>query len=290
MLTTKDYLKAEPLDAVVARVNDEYNVEIQSSSVRVSALESQGGTRTRIVLTPNQSTSEFNTSPPIERTEFFYDRLDLASFFKATGVKDLGGLKLPATTFDVLNAIGELNDIKFTLNDFVHKQFDQYGQEYVLEANPKSLRFVGSIRFKLVNTTKQLLQNLGNVVELPFANTWPIGTDGTKLIGQYQTSGYDFTEEREFLKALSKDSVWPSGRKVAQILERITGRAWVCSTTAADWNVAFEAINGEARLKVFYNGRVLPRYTPRTDFQNVLILQLGSLSNNVNGYLLIHYN
>lgn len=290
MLMTRDYLQAAPWDALIARINDTYQIELEPYTTQLVELESQGGTRTRVVIAPHQVDSETNTAPDVSRTEYFYDRLDLASFFKGPTIKQLSGMTVPTDTFKILDAISELNDIKFTLNDFIHIQYDSYGQRYTLQANPKSLRFVGSVQFELVNTTKQLLSNLGAKREFPDANSGPLGTSGLKRAAQYMTGGFDFTEEREFLKSLSKTSVWPSGRKMAAILQDVTKQPWVCSTNQVEWNIGFANINGEARLEVMYNGIVLPRFSPRKDIQRVLVLRLSDLSTNVDGYALLHYN
>ena len=290
MLMTRDYLQAAPWDALTARINDAYQTELEPYSTKLIELEALGRTYTRVVIGPNQVDSETNTAPPIERTEYFYERLDLATFFTGPAVKQLSGFTLPTDTFKILDAIGELNGIKFTLNDFLHVQYNAYGQTFVLEANPKSMRFVGSVQFQLVNTTKKMLSNLGIKREFPTANLGPLGTSGTKIAAQYTTSGFDFTDEREFIKSLDKNSVWPSGRKLAAILQDVTKRPWVCSNEEAEWNIAYEAINGEGRLEVMYNGIVLPRFSPRKDIQRVLVLRTSELSTNVDGYLLLHYN
>lgn len=290
MLLTRDYLQATPWDALIARINDLYRTELEPFTTRLGSFESEGGTRTRITIVPKQVDSSTNTAPPIVHTEYTYDRLDLSTFFVGPALKQLSGLTLPTDTFKVLDAISELNDIVFTLNDFTHVQYDTYNEVLTLEANPKSLRFVGQVQFELVNTTKKLLANLGDKLEFPLANTWPLGTDGELIAGQYMVTGFDFTDEREFIKRLDKTAIWPSGRKLAAILEDVTGRPWVCSTEPSEWNIAYDVYQSEARFNVLYNGIVLPRYTPRTDIQRVLVLQLGDLSTNVNGYLLIHYN
>lgn len=290
MYSTKDYLKAEPWQAVINRINEVYLTELTTYTSKLVSIESLGGTRTKVVIEPNRSIDMGNTSPVVTRTEYFYDRLDLSEFFKESGVAQLTGFALPTNTFKVLDQISELNDIVFTLNDFVHIQFDEYRHTYTLKANPKSLRFVGEVRFELINTTKQLLTNVGNKVEFPTANERPLGNAGTKIIGQYTTGAFDFTKEREFIKELSSNSLWPSGRKLAAILQDVTGYPWVCSTTAYDWNIAGILTLGEARPEVLYNGIVMPRYSPRKDIQRVCVLKLGDLSNNVSGYLLIHYN
>ncbi len=290
MLLTRDYLQAKPWDALIARVNETYGTELEPYSTKLESIESLGGTRTKVVIIPNQSESDLNTAPPVTRTEYLIDRLDLATFFKTQGVKQLGGFTLPTNTFEILDALAELNQIVFTLNDFVHVQYDKYGETFTLKANPKSLRFVGEIQFQLVNTTKKLLSSLGTVREFPNGAPWPLGSNGTKGSAQYCTAGYDFTEHRDKLINVTKDSVWPTGRALAVILEQVTQRAWVCATDVSDFNICHNVRNGEARVEVFYNGIVLPRYTSRKDIANVLILQLSDLSNNISGFVQMHYN
>lgn len=291
MYLTRDYLKADPWDAVIARINEQYGTELQPYTTKLESFVPLGVTSTQVTIIPNQVEDEFNTAPPIERTEYVYDRLDLQTFFRSFGVKDLPGFTLPTNTSDVLAAIGEFNEIVFTLNDFVHVEYNTYNETFTLTANPKSLRFVGKIDFRLINTTRRALSDVSSQFEFPLANTWPLGNpDGAKISAQYVTAGYDFTSEREYLKVLTRASVWPTGRKLAAIVQDITGTPWVCSKDLVDWNLAFDADKGEGRIRVVYNGRVLPRYSPRTDISNVVVLELGIVSNNVAGYLLLHYN
>lgn len=290
MYTTKDYLKVDPWVAVINRINEEYLTDLTPYTATLKSFESLGGTRTKIEVDAHRSIDPYNTQPEVVRESYVYDRLDLSTFFVGPAVKQLEGFALPTNTFKVLDAISELNDIVFTLNDFMHVQYDEYLHVYTLTANPKSLRFVGSLQFELVNTTKQLLPNVGNKLELELANARPLGSVVSKLVAQYTTSGFDFTEEREFIKELAPNSVWPNGRKLAAILDNITGYPFVCDTEAVDWNIANEVESGEARVSVLYNGIVLPRYSPRKDIQRVCVIRLGDLSTNLGGYLLLHYN
>lgn len=292
MLITRDYLKAKPWDALIARINDEYGTELQPYSTAMESLTSGVGTSTKVVIIPNQSNSTTNTQPPVTRTEYTYDRLDLSTFFKGTSTKDVPGFRLPANTFDVVDAIGEFNDIVFTLNDFKHAEYDTYNQTYTLVADPESLRFVGQVNFRLTNIFKRLIQNVSSKFEFPLANTWGLGnqSNGVKMTAQYLTGGYDFTQERDFLKNITKTSSWPSGRKLAAVISDVTGDPWTCTSNPADWNIGFDLYNGEARIQVIYNGRVLPRYSPRSDILNVVVLRLSDLSTNVAGYMLLHYN
>lgn len=290
MYSTKDYLKESPWQAIINRINEVYLTELNTYTSKLIDLESLGGTRTKVIIDSNRSIDEGNTMPVVTRDEYIYDRLDLSTFFSTPDTVQLSGFTLPTNTFKILDQLSELNDIKFTLNDFVHTQFDEYGRVYALKANSKSLRFVGEINFELINTTKQILGNLGNKLEFPSANDRPLGNVDDKIIGQYTTSGFDFTSEREFIKSLNDKSIWPSGRKLAALMQDITSYPWVCSTSDVEWNIAGKVEFGEARLDVIYNGIVLPRYSPRKDIQRVCVLRLNNLSDNVSGYLLLHYN
>lgn len=290
MYTTKDYLAVDPWTAVINRINDVYLTQLMPYTAELKTFESLGGTLTKITVDAHRSIDPANTQPEVTREEYVYDRLDLATFFANPAVKQLGGFSLPTDTFKVLAKISELNDIVFTLNDFMHTRYDEYQHTYTLKANPKSLRFVGEVKFQLVNTTKQLLPNVGDRLELPLANARPLGSDVSKIVGQYATSGFDFTTEREFLISLHEGSTWPSGRKLATIMDNVTGYPWVCSTDPSEWNIAGEVRQGEATPLIVYNGPVMPRYTPRKGIQRVCVLRLGDLSTNVGGYLLLHYN
>lgn len=290
MYSTKDYLAADPWTAVINRINEVYLTQLTPYTAELKSFESLGGTKTKIVVHAHRSIDPANTQPEVTREEYVYDRLDLATFFAQPGIKQLEGFSLPTDTFKVLAKLSELNNIIFTLNDFNHVRYDEYLHTYTLTANTKSLRFVGEVQFQLVNTTKQLLANVGDRLELPLANARPLGSDAAKIVAQFATSGYDFTSEREFLISMHPGSTWPSGRKLAAITEDVTGYPWVCSNEAVDWNIAGELREGEAAPVIVYNGIVMPRYTPRTDIQRVCVIRLGDLSTNVGGYLLLHYN
>lgn len=290
MYTTKEYLATDPWEAVINCVNAKYLTDLSAYTTELKTFESLGGTLTKIHVDPHRSIDPNNTQPEVTVEEYVYDRLDLGSFFVGPALKELSGFELPTSTFKVLDAIGELNGIKFTLNDFMHFQYDTYQKVYSLKANPKSLRFVGQVDFQFVNTTKQLLSNLGNQLELPKANAAPLGTVKGKLIGQYATSGFDFSSIRELIKDLKASSTWPSGKRLAAAISAVTTYPWTCTATAGDWNIAGEVRNGEALPTVIYNGIVLPRYSPRTDIQRVCVIRLGDLASNVSGYLLLHYN
>lgn len=290
MYTTKDYLAVDPWTAVINRINEQYLTDLTPYTAELKTFESLGGVLTKITVDAHRSIDPYNTQPEVVREEYIYNRLDLSTFFKGPTIKQLTGFSLPTDSFKVLDAVAELNGIVFTLNDFVHVQYDEYLHTYTLKANPKSLRFVGELKFQLINTTKQLLANVGNKLELTGANARPLGTELGKVIAQYATSGFDFTNEREFIKTLSANSVWPSGRKLAAIISDVTGDPWVCSKYPVEWNMAGEVRDGEGAPVVVYNGIVLPRYSPRKDIQRVCVLRLGDLSTNVSGYLLLHYN
>lgn len=288
MYSTKDYLKADPWTAVINRINEVYQTDLTPYTATLKTFTSLGGTRTQIEVDAHRSIDPNNTQPVVTRENYLYDRIDLSTFF--VGTKQLSGFALPTNTFKVLDAISELNDIVFTLNDFVHVRYDEYLKTYTLTANEKSLRFVGSVDFQLVNTTKQLLPNVGDRLELEQANARPLGSVISKVVAQYTTSGFDFTSDRDFIKQLSPSSVWPSGRKLAALLNDKTGYPFTCTVEPGEWNIAGEVVSGEARLSVLYNGVVLPRYSPRKDIRNVCVLLLGDLSTGLGGYLLLHYN
>lgn len=290
MYTTKDYLAVDPWQAVINRINEIYFTELTAYTTELVSLTSVSGTLTKIVVKPNIAQSDRNTMPPVEHTEYLYDRLDLATFFKTPGVANIPSFYLPTTTSKVLKQISELNEIVFTVNDFVEREYDEYSKVYTLKASPKSLRFVGEVSFQFINTTKQQLSSVGNKLEFPLANAIPLGTVSGTMVGQYLTCGFDFTEHRDTLITLRANEVWLDPRKLAAIIADVTGDPWVCKSDTSDYNTAYNTVNGEASVNVVYNGIVLPRYSPRTDIQRVCILRLSELSSNVSGYLLLHYN
>ncbi|AEH03569.1 virion structural protein [Pseudomonas phage PhiPA3] len=272
-------------------INEACLTQLFPGSTTLEEFESLGGTKTRIKIGVHRSTSPGNMLPEVELTEYTYDRLDLATFFRQSGTQTIAGKRLPYTTVEFAADIAKLNDIVFDVSDLVHFEMDRYGQEYIIQANPKSLRWVGSLKIRLSNTLKKDLGTFSTQLEFPTANRFPVGNDGTKISGTYYVTGYDFTPHREYLKNIKVGDFFPDTKRFAAILKKVTGQPWTTSESAVSHNVCYDVLNGQQRFKVVYHGIPLPRYTPRKDKRMVLVIELSSTKClDVVGQLLIHYD
>lgn len=291
MYSAKDYFKLDPWAAVISVINAKYFLELQPGSTKLVSMESQGGTRTKVVIDTNYSTSDQNTAPEPVLNTYYYDRLDLASFFRVTGTKTLTGFSLPVTSDAVRKYIAEHNQMKLTVDEFSPQSFTDYNTVYVLKAGHTSLVFTGELNILFSNTLQKDLATLGTVVELPSTSRYGDGLNGDTIAAKYYVSMYDFTKYREHLVSLTADVPYPDGPKLAAQMQAITKKPWTCVAGAKAHNLCYSLFNGVPKIKVVYNGRVLPRFTTRKDKLNVLVLQL-SVDNcpDVSGQLRLHYD
>lgn len=293
MFTTRDYLTLPPWDALVQMVNDQTFAQLNPLTTSLKSFKSLGGKSVEVVLAAARSTSEFNILPVYPDSTFAYDRLDLATHFHQLAPTNISGYRLPLSTVDLLTDIGLRNGIVFDVGDFIHQRIEVYspGAELVLEAHPDSLRWVGSLRLRLVNTIQQDLGTLLKVTEYPNANPYPNGMAGA-IQGAYYAMPYDFTVYRDELKNLKPEA--PPGisaLRMASILQDVTGDPWMAKAVAVPFNTVFNTVDGEMRYRVAYNGPAVTRYTHRTEYNRVLILELNrALSTGIYGTLLLHYN
>lgn len=293
MFTTRDYLTLPPWEALVQMVNDQTYAQLNPLTTSLKSVKSLGGRSVEVVIAAARSTSEFNILPIYPDTTFLYDRLDLAAEFKQGVVTNISGYRLPLSTVDLLNDVGVRNGIAFDVGDFLHQRLDVYtpGAEVVLEAHPESLRWVGVLKLRLVNTIQQDIAALLTVSEYPNANPYPNGMAGA-IQGAYYAMPYDFTPYRDELKNLKPEALPViSCDRLAAVLEAVTGDPWQAKAVAVPYNTAFNMVDGELRYRVAYNGPAVTRYTHRTEYNSVLILELNrTLSTGVYGTLLLHYD
>ncbi|WDS62263.1 virion structural protein [Pseudomonas phage D6] len=292
MYITQDYLKVGSWQAVIDMINDKYNFQLQPGIVKLKEMKALGPKRTQIEIIPNRSTNPINLMPEITETIFTYDRLDCTEFFRNTVAVNISGMKLPITTFDILNYIGAKNEIVFEVDDFIHQTFDHYSAigeaDFVIKADPRSLRFVGSLKVRLTNTLKFDLTTLsGQSFEFP-----DVAQQHDKLFinGNFEMNRFDFTEQRELLRSIPVGLYHDPG-KVAQAISRQTTQVYSVKPTPATRSLVHTLVQGEPHCKVLYNGAPIPRWTSRTDCQRVIVIELNTTyCTSVSGYLRLHYN
>ncbi|MNC11140.1 hypothetical protein D3C75_588300 [compost metagenome] len=291
MYITRDYLKVGSWQAVIDMINDKYNFQLQAGVVQLKEMKKLGPKLTQVEIIPNRSTNPGNLMPEITETVFTYDRLNCTEFFRNTFAVDIRGLTLPITTFDILKKISARNDIVFEVDDFVHQTFDHFSavgeNDFNIQANEKSLRFVGFLKVRLTNTSKLDLatyttpaNEFPNVIEEP---------DNTKINGDYYVSSYDFSRYRDSLKDL-KVGLYHNPEQLLNPLFQITGIKFQCQSVPAINNIVHSLVNGERHCKVLYNGATIPKWTMRSEFYRVVVLELSDLSSNITGFLRLHYD
>lgn len=291
MYITRDYLKVGSWQAVIDMINDKYNFQLQPGIVKLKEMRKLGPKLTQIEIIPNRSTNPTNLMPAITETVFTYDRLNCTEFFRNTFAVDIRGLPLPITTFDILNKIGKRNDIVFEIDDFVHQTFDHFSavgeNDFNIQADERSLRFVGFLKVRLTNTLKLDITTLTTPVnEFPNVVVRP---DPTKINADYYTTGYDFSKWRDSLKDL-KVGLYHNPNQLLSPLFQATGIMFECQGVPTANNIVHSLIDGEQHCKVIYNGATIPKWTTRSEFYRVLVLELSELSSNMTGFLRLHYD
>ncbi|ARV76830.1 virion structural protein [Pseudomonas phage Phabio] len=292
MYMTRDYLKVDPWSAVIEMINNEYGVELNPSSTSLVSLESLGGTKTKLKLRVNWGKSPDDTQPKPELPEyFFYDRIDLATLFKGGPIYVMDNVRMPMSTFQIMGMLDKKNDVVFSYTDLVPDQFDRFDEPYKLVAGAQSLRFVGEIPFSFENTLRYDLSSIVLTTELPKANTWQFGNDGTKITGNYLFTAYDFTHYRDELIPAKSNHLFVDTNSLRGMIKHITKQDWILSGNPEDNNLCYSIYEGEKRVRVVYNGVIDPAFTSRTDMSYVMVLELSNtLCTNVSGFLLFHYN
>lgn len=292
MYITRDYLKVGSWQAIIDMVNDKYNFQLYPGITKLKEMKRLGPTRTQIEIIPNRSTSATNLLPDITQTVFTYDRLNCTDFFRNTIAVDIRGLKLPITTLDILKQIGDRNEIVFEPDDFVQQTFqtftDPNEDDYVIQADDRSLRFVGHLKVRLYNTLKIDLTPLVTPVN-EFPNTfWKPQPD--KIRGDYYLTRYDFTGHREVFKDLAV-GLYNNPKRLLGALYKTTGVKFDASLTPSPLNIVNQVVDGEMFVKVLYNGAVIPKWSVRNEFQRVLVIELSeTMTTGIRGCYRIHYD
>lgn len=289
MYITRDYCKSSPWTAICDMINDACFTQINPGTARLLSMTALGATQTQIVIDVNISTSTDNTIPAVALDTYVYNRLDLATFFRQSTAYNIRDLPLPITTLSIAKLIGDDNAIVFDVADLVHETFTEYSptQDIVVRAHPDSLRFVGELRVRLVNTLQRSISSLGTVLDFPDVN--PL-VDPSKLNGDYYTNGFDFTPMRQVLRSIP-EGLYSETRQLLTGMSKITGYRWLGLNSTVEHNIAHSLVDDAPACMVRYHGGPVPEWSNHTEYNYVLVLELNpEFCTDLVGHLRLHYN
>jgi hypothetical protein len=290
MFDTRGYLKLSPWEALIQIVNDEMYLQLNAQTTTLKSFTAFGGGMTEVVLATSRSSRETNILPVIPDVVVSYKRLFLQDFFRQTVAIELGGFKLPFSTRDLVEHISHQTGIVFDVDDFDHEYITSFPtNDLVLTASERSLRWVGSLVIRIVDTAQV---NIGQAatVELPNAFVYP-GSDITKTQAIHYTMRFDFTSFREYMHALKLPGQPITGERLASILTRVTGERWVCQDTPTVRNICTDVVQGVPQYRILYAGPATARYTARKDKNWVIVLGLDEQRcTDLTGALRLHFD
>lgn len=290
MLTTEDYLKLDPWDALIEIINQKYFLQLFSTTTQVVQFIPGSGVDTQIRLKANRSTRGQNLLPPFVERTFRYQRLDLTEYFGSQPIV-ISNVRAPVSTDSLVRKLTQQTGITFTVDDFLNEiiMTDAELNDYTLLANPKSLRWVGQVRISGVSdltALDQVVTQPNAIEQLNYA-----GVPETKQSAVFHLSRFDFSEyRRELLVMRAGKQVIPH-KRIAAILTAVTKEPWVCQSTLSNYNIATDITQEVPQYTVVYNSVVSETWTARKNKRYVMVLQLSpTLCDNLSGHLLIHYD
>lgn len=288
MLMTEELLKEKPWTAVCNMINNRFGYQLSPYTTKLISFNPVANNRVAIEIERKRSSRETNTVPVLENTSFTYKRLPL-NYLTAV-VTEIDGLELPVTAQEALQHLVNDRHWVITSEDLIPLILSDYSEAYTIQANPESLRFYGSVRVTVNNSNRKDLAYYSKFT-FPNSNVLESRSDVSKFNGCYLITCYDFTEHREYLKTINRDTAYPDARRLGSLLNLVTGLEFVGSHIAEKYNITSKIDQGLALAEVVYNGLVIPKYSERKDTTHVLVIKLNpTFCTNVLGTLLIHYN
>lgn len=290
MLTTNEYLKYKPWDALITIINHRYRLSLDTETTELVAFTPKEGTRTDITLRAKRSTSERNLLPQMGERTFSYDRLDIGSYFGGDSLT-ISGVRPPISSYELVQKLSEMYDVVFSPDDFINEIImdDDELANYTLTASPRSLRWVGSVSIRGSYEKIDLSQALGNRSLKTQLNR---GHDhANRGVGDYHVGGYDFSQFRRHLHVVSLNNYRIPPKQMVDILRKVTGNSeWTCDSSTRPYNIASFDVGGSPMYEVVYNGPIKIQWSARDDMRHVLVIKLNpELCDNIAGHLVLHY-
>lgn len=278
-----------PMEGILQAINSQYGGGYALGLTDVKDVSYLSNNDVELTLYETPSRGDSDIRPAIEDRTFTVKRFSLNDQFPDPIDVRLGPLELPVTTNELIEVLSITTGIHFTAQDIVGTRWvtTPVDSTFVMHASPHSLRWFGSIALKSV-VSKYVLADMVDHASFP---DMLVLSDQPYGIGMFQLMAVDFTDERDVLRALTKGETNVHNRELLRVINRYADWDWVIEDDHVSWNLACDVHDGALTYRVLYNGRTEAEWTPRTDINFVLILELSDVYNaNVGGYLTLHYN
>lgn len=248
--------------------------EIQFSAPRANDATWQGETltgNTLIRVTPN-TTSKYTGT-----TVVGYDRLNLSVLFNLLG----GVVRLPDTVTTIAAAapyFDALYSLTMRTADFIDGPIVDNGdgtRTMVLTAAADAIAWVGTATF----TVKNAPVSVNNVITTTVLDGYQYLHDTTKGFAESYSYPYDFTDQFAVLSTITMQTT--NFTSLAAALTAITGDAWAVSGAAGF------SLGGAVVMEAGINQ---PEWPTNQNYKYAVVIQLGSVSTNLEGNLILHFN
>lgn len=278
-----------PMEGILRAINSQYGGGYLTGRTHVKGITYTPSGDVELTLFETPTRGDTDLRPDMGEKTFTVQRFSLNDQFPDPIEVRLGGLEYPITTNELVEVLSITTGVYFTSRDVVGRRWatPPANDEFVINAHPESIRWLGSITVKSV-VSKHVLADMVDDTWFPdllALSDLPIG------IGMLQLMDVDFTDERDTLRALERDRTNVPNRELLRVINRYAEWPWVIEDDLVSWNLAQLDSDGSLTYRVLYNGRTESEWTPRTDVNSVAVLELSSeYSANVGGYLTLHYN
>lgn len=143
--STTRLLKFSPEEALLIMINNHYNLNLRPEFVKIHPPQSLGGKLTEVLIEIIPSTNEVIESPYTGSFIYRYERLDLSEIQGSFCID----LQTPTTVAEVLSNISTSTGVIIDPSDFDNVAIDVESSNYILQASPSSLRWVGELSLTL---------------------------------------------------------------------------------------------------------------------------------------------
>lgn len=288
MLDITTVLKFHPLQALCDSINNLYGFDLEPFSTEIVDLKDLGNGLTEVTIDRKISKSQFNQLPELSVKTFRFKRINLSTLDIPTSINYHN---LPVTGYTLLIEHFKNNGIYLSKDDIDNLDITDYETNYTVKAKTGSLRFIGEFTFRVTPLNKINISSLAQF-RFPELEIIDNANDVTKINGSVYLRHLDFSFYSDVLTNITDGSEYPDANLLSSIISKVSGITFTASSSLTENNITHSVRpDGVTLYKVLYNGKCKPEYNPRTDLDNVLILELNpTYCSNVLGWLMLHYN